>query len=101
MIVTTANHQRARQILREWRKRGVAFVRIYHGNNGQIENGYGCAPAASSVPIDETDKVFPVPSVEELPESDSQVSNQTPISNAETWVAAAISDFWDDSSVEK
>jgi hypothetical protein len=101
MIVTTANHQRARQILREWRKRGVAFVRIYHGNNEQIENGYGCAPTSSSVPVDEDDKIFNIPSVEELPESDSQVNDQTPISKAENWVAAAISDFWDDPSVTR
>lgn len=99
MIITANNYRRARQILREWRRRGVAYIHVYLGDNGAIANGYGCLPSDSDIPVNEGDKVFPIPSIAELPDSESQIKEGMPIPVAESQMASAISDFWDDPSV--
>ncbi len=99
MLTSDKSNKRARQILRAWRKRGVQFVRIYQGDNGTVKNGTCCLPTNSDIPVNDGDKIFPVPSIAELPDSESQIKKGIPVPVAESQMSAAISDFWDDSSV--
>jgi hypothetical protein len=99
MIITASNYHRARQVLRAWRKRGVKFVRLFHGNNGAIPNGYGCTPSDSDAPVRDGEQIFAIPPVSELPDSDAKIENTRPVSTAEVLMASAISDFWDDVTV--
>ncbi len=101
MIITPSNYYRARQILREWRNRGVKYIRLYYGDNGSIKNGYCCEPSDSDVSVNAGDKFFSVPPHNELPDSDAEYKDKALMTEAESWMASAISDFWDDLSVPR
>ena len=67
-----------------------------------MENGLVCEPSASATPEEiDADQFYSVPEVDELPESDSELSADKSESDAELWMSAVISDYWDDASVPR
>jgi len=49
----------------------------------------------------DADQLYSAPEIDELPESDSELSADKSDSDAELWMSAAISDFGDDASVPR
>src|SRR4051812_41409302 len=89
---------RAREILREWRRRGVEFVKIVVAADAGVTI-WGCSPAASDGTASDGDAVYPMPNMIELPELESDMIPGGPISDVELFMAAAISESWDDPTV--
>jgi hypothetical protein len=91
---------RAREILREWRRRGVEFVKIVVPP-GAGETSWGCWPVACDKADCNGDSVYPIPNINELPELESETTPGGPISDVELFMAAAISESWDDPTVQE
>jgi hypothetical protein len=89
---------RAREILREWRRRGVEFVKIVVTPSEGVTT-WGCWPVASDKPICNGAAIYPMPNIAELPELESETMPGGPISDVELFMAAAISESWDDPTV--
>jgi hypothetical protein len=89
---------RAREILREWRRRGVEFVKIVV-TPGEGETSCGCWPVISDKAACNGAAVYPMPNMAELPELESETIPGGPISDVELFMAAAISESWDDPTV--
>jgi hypothetical protein len=89
---------RAREILREWRRRGVEFVKIVV-TPGAGSTSWECLPVACDKAACNGDVVYPMPNMVELPELESKTTPGGPISDVELFMAAAISESWDDPTV--
>jgi hypothetical protein len=89
---------RAREILREWRRRGVEFVKIVVKPKPDV-TVWECLPVACNKNACNGDAVYPMPNVVELPELESETTTGGPISDVELFMAAAISESWDDPTV--
>jgi hypothetical protein len=89
---------RAREILREWRRRGVEFVKLVVAPSADATN-WECWPVGSDKAAFNGSAVYPMPNMAELPELESETTPGGPISDIELFMAAAISESWDDPTV--